>query len=89
MKYLRNFDNLLLNRKEIEFEMESLSNPGYGKCKSYIATNLKVPEEVIVIKNVLGKFGSHIFTVHAFVYNSVETLKMVEPIVVVKGGKKN
>ena len=77
---MKEFKNVLLKRKEVEFAVHSDSNPGYGNAKKIIAEKLKADEKLVVVKAVRGKFGSNDFIIEAFVYDSEEAKKNIEPV---------
>ena len=79
MKIERDFKNDLLKRRELEVLMDADSNPGFEGAKSMLAGELKVSEDVIVVRGVKGHFGSNEFLVDAFIYDSVEDKEKTEP----------
>lgn len=79
MKILSEFNNPLLKRKEYSFELESKGNPNYEEASKKLAEKLNVDESLIAIKKIEGKFGSDVFLVSAFVYDSVELKNTTEP----------
>ncbi|MEK6889364.1 MAG: hypothetical protein AABW80_04630 [Nanoarchaeota archaeon] len=70
--------NKLLNRKEVELELESESNPGIAKCRADIAKHFKSEENLVVIKRLLSHFGKNNFVVEAYIYKDEANMKAVE-----------
>ncbi len=75
----KNLRNELLKRKEIEIVIERVSNPGFENSKRLIVEKFKAPAENIVIKNVKSEFGRREFVIDAFIYDSQDILKKIEP----------
>lgn len=71
--------NSLLKRREVTTSITHSGNPGYAFVTKHLAEHFKVPEEHIAIKSLHGKFGSPEFIVQAFIYDSAEDKKHVEP----------
>lgn len=78
METIRDFNNGLLNRREVSLLVKSNTNPGFADSLKNIAEKFKAVEELIVVNNVYGKFGSSDFVVEAFIYSSVEDKKKLE-----------
>ena len=81
--------NNLLGRAEIEGTLSFTgATPAYPQIKQALATQLKVKEEVIAIKQVLTEFGQTKarFTIH--IYDTPEQLLKTEPKTKVKKEKK-
>ena len=81
---MKDLQNKLLNRREVQVVMESSSNPGFDGAKKIIGDNFKAKDEMIVVKKVKGKFGRDTFLVDAFIYDSVNDKERIEPKVKVK-----
>ena len=81
---MKDLQNKLLNRREVQVVMESSSNPGFEGAKKIIGDNFKAKEEMIAVKKVKGKFGRDTFLVDAFIYDSVRDKERIEPKVKVK-----
>ena len=81
---MKDLQNKLLNRREVQVVMESSSNPGFEGAKKIIGDNFKAKEEMIAVKKVKGKFGRDTFLVDAFIYDSVGDKERIEPKVKVK-----
>mgnify|MGYP001615169557 CR=1 FL=1 len=79
MNAVRDFHNKLLKRREIVVERKYPSNPGFATAKKDIAEHFKASEDCVVIRNVMGNFGSDVFNIDARIYDSVEALQKVEP----------
>ena len=78
MEVKRDFRNDLLKRRELELVMEADSNPGFENSKKAIVEEFKSPEENIVVKSIMGSFGSNKFSIEAFIYDSVEDKEKIE-----------
>ena len=85
---LRDFQNNLLKRREINAIIKSEKNPGYDNVRKNIAEHFKAGEELIVLNNVRGKFGSRDFFIDSFIYDSVEDKEKIEPKIKIKKEKK-
>jgi ribosomal protein S24E len=72
MKIIKNIDNKLLSRHEIELEVESDKNKSYAEMAKIIAEEFKTDEDKIIIDSIKGSFGSEIIKVKAKVYSSKE-----------------
>lgn len=69
-KIIKQHENHLFNRKEVVLEMESSVSPKNADVLKIVAEEFSVPEENVKISGIHGKFGTHIFNVHANVYKS-------------------
>lgn len=78
MKIIHQKENILLNRKEIYAGMESEITPRKLDVEKLISEKLEVPGENIEVKKISGKFGSKIFDVIAFIYDSKELKEQIE-----------
>ncbi len=79
MNILKQTNNPILKRKEIEATMESSSNPGFQKVTQLLAEELKAPAETIVLRAVRGNFGTNQFLIEAFIYENVQDKERIEP----------
>jgi ribosomal protein S24E len=70
--------NDLFKRNNVSYELESEKNPNFDEMKKMISENIKKPEEGIDVYNIKGKFGSKLFKVYAYVYDSADDLKKAE-----------
>ena len=78
MKLLNEFTNELLKRKEITAITESETNPGFEIVRKKISSHFGADENLIVVNNIKGRFGSHTFFIEAFIYNSLEDRERIE-----------
>lgn len=71
----------LLARKEIAASImfEGKATPSNDEVRKQIASGLKVDEKVVVVKHIYTSFGSSEAKVEAYVYNTEEDLKKIEP----------
>ena len=84
----KNFRNDLLKRSEVSFDFVSEGNPGDAKVNEEIVSKFKVDANNVVLKRVKSNFGRKIFSVEAFIYDSVEDKDKVEAKKKVKEAKK-
>ena len=76
MKVIREFDNKLLKRKEIEFTEESSSvTLSRKEIKAVVAKKFKADESLIIINKIDSKFGSKGVKVDVYVYEDLDMLK--------------
>ena len=76
MEIIKNFENKLLNRRQIIAKEEvSKSTISRKEAKSSLAKLLKVNEDLIIIKEIKSVFGSREVIVEANVYDSKELLE--------------
>ena len=71
-------ENLLFNRKEIHFKIESNSAPSREDIRKFISEKFSSSIEKIKVNKVLGNFGSKIFNVEAKIYDSKEDKDQTE-----------
>lgn len=79
VKIIEDKKNELFNRREIKLELEADVTPSKVDALKVVVEQIKVAEENVAIKNVLGKFGSNVFNIVAFVYDSKEDKEKIEP----------
>ena len=78
-------ENKLLGRTEITGEIGfTAATPSYPDLKKELATNLKVTEDVIAIKNIYTTFGDTKAKFSANIYPNADALKKIEPKLKVK-----
>ena len=70
--------NLLLGRREIEFQIEGKPTPSRAQIKLELAKKLKAKEQLIVIDLVDQKTGYNIISGRAKVYDSEGVMSKVE-----------
>ena len=69
-KIIKEKQNPLFKRKEIEFIIGAEVTPSHAEARKIISEKFSVPEENIRIKKILGKFGSQTFTISTNLYDS-------------------
>ena len=69
----------MFHRREITLELEADITPSKVDALKMVVEQTKSSEDLIVVKNVLGQFGSQVFKIVAFVYDSVEVKNKIEP----------
>ncbi len=80
MKLLETKKNPLLHREEIVFVVENQATPSKEKVRKDLASELKKPEENIVIERIDSKFGIQKFTGEAKVYDNVKDKEKYETL---------
>lgn len=79
MKLTHSNANALMKRREVVITLEHASNPGFAHATTLIAQHFKVGEEHVVVRAIRGHFGSHVYLIEAFVYDSAEARSEIEP----------
>ena len=74
MNITKDITNKLMKRREISFIIESDKNPNFADMKKLIVDKFKAEENLIDVYNILGNFGSHLFTISADIYESYDDL---------------
>jgi ribosomal protein S24E len=71
MELIKEKHNFLLNRKELSFKITELqSPPSMENAKKMVAEKLSIPEDLVHIEKVLGRFGTDDFTITAKIYGT-------------------
>ncbi|MBI4116260.1 hypothetical protein HY449_00785 [Candidatus Pacearchaeota archaeon] len=65
-------ENPLFKRKEIAAEMSVPSSPKIDEVEKIISEKISVPAECVKIKKIRGNFGTNLFNIIAFAYDSKE-----------------
>ncbi|MFH0714407.1 MAG: 30S ribosomal protein S24e [Candidatus Diapherotrites archaeon] len=69
----------LLNRSEIRFSIDdSAKTPSRLEVQEKIAAQLNVPQNLVVVKTVLQRFGTKSVSGFAHIYTDEATLKKIE-----------
>jgi len=79
--------NPLLKRKEIQFRVDhdqAGSTPPRLETRKAVAAALKTGVDVVFVKKLVTKTGTHVAFGVANVYDSVEQAKLIEPDYIVK-----
>lgn len=87
VKILAENENVLLKRKEVTFQVEHNQTGGTPprlEVKNAIAKLLKKDANLVFIKKLETKTGTHIAFGVANVYNSMENAKLIEPEYILK-----
>jgi ribosomal protein S24E len=80
MKVIKEFDNKLLKRKEIEFDVDSQGTTlSRLDIKSKAVKALKADEKLLVVSSIASRFGSTLTQVIVYVYEDEQTLKRLTP----------
>ncbi|MEM4152733.1 MAG: hypothetical protein QXK80_01265 [Candidatus Pacearchaeota archaeon] len=70
----------LVERRELLVKIEDIAaTPSNEYVKKEIAKIINAPEDLIVVKKILQKFGKREAEAIVFIYNSPESLKKFEP----------
>lgn len=78
MKTIEDKENSLLNRREIKIVTEAEKNPSFSDAENLLADKFKADKELIVIKNIKGKFGRNTFLITSFIYKNKEEKEKLE-----------
>lgn len=78
MEITQDTKNPLLKRREIQFTVESQSNPGFAGTRQMLVEKFKANEESIAVKYVKNNYGTRTFRVEAFIYDTPEDKLRVE-----------
>ena len=80
MKILEKNKSKLIDRTEllIEYHHTNKPTPTNDEIKKELAKELKTKEKLIIIKNIITKFGEGTSTISAFAYDNLEELKKLE-----------
>ncbi len=87
VKIVTSKDNPLLKRKEVEFRIEhgpASKTPARLDVKRALASELKLGEELVYVKDMRTLTGTGTAVGHANVYKSAAQAKQVEPDYIVK-----
>ncbi len=79
MNILNEHINKLLKRREIVLNLEQVSPPTHVHVLELVASHFKVAPEQVAVKKIGSHYGSHHFTIEAFVYDSPELKRQIEP----------
>ena len=85
---LKEKENPLFNRREIEGSIKAEMNPKIKEAEEILSSKFSTPVENIKIKNVTGRFGSKEFIITANIYSSKEEKEKTEPKSKKKGAEK-
>ena len=77
IKIIEEKKNALFSRREVKVEIKVQVTPSKEETKKIIADKFKVDENLIRIRDILGKFGISLFTVRADIYDSVEEFNRI------------
>ncbi|MHA1267642.1 MAG: 30S ribosomal protein S24e [Candidatus Helarchaeota archaeon] len=82
---LKEFDNSLLNRKQINFKIihEKMATPTRDEVKRKLAAQFNADPNTIIIDKLLPRFGQATTVGFAKIYNSPEDLT-IEPKYIIK-----
>jgi small subunit ribosomal protein S24e len=87
VKIVSSKENPLLKRKEVQFRIEhgpQSKTPGRLEVKKALASELKLGEELVFVKDMRTLTGTGIAVGHANVYETVGQAKLFEPEYIVK-----
>lgn len=87
MNILHEKPNKLLKRHEVKIQLQQASPPSHAQALELVATHFKVAPEHVAVKKIRSHYGSHHVTVEAFVYDSADHKKSIEPRVKEKKAK--
>ena len=72
MKIQKDIKNELMQRREVEFVLESSKNPSFAEISKLVSEHFKAPEEAIMVEDINGKFGRNTFLINVAIYDSKE-----------------
>ena len=78
LKIIKQRENSLFNRKEIEVSVEASVAPKMKETEEFIAKEFSSHIDNIKIKKIKGRFGSNKFIITASIYNSKEDKDKIE-----------
>lgn len=78
MKILKQRENPLFNRKEIEIIIETDIAPKISQAEQFVAKEFSSHADNIKIRKIKGRFGSKNFIITANIYNSKEDRENIE-----------
>jgi len=87
IKVISEKENPLLKRKEVYFQVEHSqtgNTPPRLEVRKAVATALKKDADLVFVKKIETKTGTHTAVGLANVYDSVEQAKLIEPKYIVK-----
>ena len=87
VKIVSSKDNPLLKRREIQFRTEhgpQSKTPARLEVKKALATELKLGEELVFVKDIRTLTGTGTAIGHANAYESAKQAKLVEPEYIMK-----
>jgi len=87
IKIISEKENPLLKRKEVYFQVEHSqtgNTPPRLEVRKAVATALKKDADLVFVKKIETKTGTHTAVGLANVYDSVEQAKLIEPKYIVK-----
>jgi len=79
LKIIKQRENPLFNRKEIEILIETPVAPKISETEEFIAKEFSTHAENVKVKKIKGRFGSTNFTITANIYYSKEDKDKIEP----------
>jgi ribosomal protein S24E len=80
MEVVKNFENKLLNRKEVIAKIvEKDPSMKRVEVKAQLAKKLKADEKLVVIKKINNHYGSRTVEVEAYVYDDAKTMEKLTP----------
>jgi ribosomal protein S24E len=79
LKIIKQRENPLFNRKEIEVSIEANVAPKMREAEEFIAKEFSSHTDNVKIKKIKGRFGSNRFIITASIYNSKEDKEKIEP----------
>jgi len=79
LNIIKETENPLFNRKEIQMEIKRDITPSHEEVEKLILEKFSAQSDNIKIKKISGKFGSNIFVVSVNIYKSKEDRDNTEP----------
>jgi small subunit ribosomal protein S24e len=83
---LREFENKLLSRVEVELHIEHITRgtPSRKEVQKIIASLYKVPEDTVIVRKIMSEYGRGSSKAHVNVYLNKDVIRILEPKYVLK-----
>ena len=82
----KEFDNLLLNRKQIDFKIlhQKMATPSRTEVRKKIAAQFNADLERVIITKLTPKYGQEYTVGYAKIYDTTELAQQIEPKYILK-----
>lgn len=74
---IREKENPLFSRKEVSLTVTADVTPSMAEARKIIAEKYSSDEDLIRVREIMGKFGSNVFSVVADIYSSKEEFNRI------------
>lgn len=79
LKIIKQRENPLFNRKEVEVSVETNVAPKISEAEEFVAKEFSSHADNIKIRKIKGRFGSNTFIISANIYHTKEHKESTEP----------